>query len=64
MAEHCLHALELLGVGVEELILRLVKLRSPNMILLTNYLIRKSPIIFEITNLRQAGCPRANPAQI
>jgi len=64
MPEHCLHALELLRIGVKQLILDLVMLGSPYMILLTNYLIRKSPIIFEITNLRQVGGARANPAQI
>ena len=64
MPEHSLHALELLRIGVKQLILDLVMLGSPYMILLTNYLIIKSPIIFEITNLRQVGGARANPAQI
>ena len=61
--EHRLHPLELLSRRVEYFILYLVVLCSSNLIVLPNYLIRKCPIIFEITNLAHARGARANLSQ-
>ena len=64
VTKHSLHALELLARRIQYFILYLVVLGPSNLIVLSNYLIRKCPIIFEITNLTHARRTRANLSQI
>ena len=64
MSEYGFHSFKLLAVTIEQFVANLTQFRSSDLILLSNNLIWKSRIIFEITNLWQTRGSRANSTQI